>query len=217
MLADPRLDRLVEFDEQSRNFPIRTLLEAKQPRGYTWSCKTVLDQRNEGACVGFSVAHEIAARPKVSIANAALAHRIYVRARELDEWPGEDYEGTSVLGGMKAALEAGYFGEYRWAFGLDDLVLALGYKGPAVLGVVWRRGMMEPDSAGYLHNHGDILGGHAILARGVSVKKQYVLLHNSWGPDWGNNGTAKVSFDDLEALLDDDGEACIPVQRYVVK
>jgi hypothetical protein len=214
-VSDPRLDRRVHFDERSRAFPIRQLIPAiAKPRGYSWACDVNLDQGQDGACVGFSVSQEAAARPVVvpGITND-VAVEIYHRARVLDDFPGEDYEGSSVLGGIKAGRERGWYPEFRWAFGLDDLVLAIGYKGPAVLGINWYTGMFDPDTSGFLHVTGVIEGGHAILANRVNVQKRYVTLHNSWGLTWGLNGEAKITYEDLDRLLHEQGEACIPVRR----
>lgn len=214
---DPRLDRIVEFDETSREFPIRTLVP-KKPRSYTWRCDAWLDQGREGACVGFSWSHELAARPKpVGGLTDDFAHAVYKRAQKLDQWPGETYSGTSVIAGAKAVQELGYVGEYRWAFGLDDLILAVGYAGPAVLGVNWYEGMFRPDEKGYIHPSGNLSGGHAILCHSVNVKKRYFKLHNSWGSDWGNKGECFVSFDDMDRLLKEQGEACVPIQRKLHK
>lgn len=213
---DVRLDRIVQFDEESRQYPIRTLVAAKKPRSYTWRVNSWLDQGSEGACVGFSWSHELAGRPKeVQGVTNYTAQAVYKRAQQIDEWFGEDYEGTSVLAGAKAVQENGYMKEYRWAFGLDDLILAVGYQGPAVLGVNWYEGMYEPDAKGFLHVTGDIVGGHAIICNGVNIKKQYFTLHNSWGKDWGENGECKISFDDMRTLLAQYGEACIPIVRNV--
>lgn len=210
----PKLDRLVQFDERSRNFPVRTLVAEKPPRSYTWACTQYLDQGREGACVGFSWTHELVAKPVpiLGLTNQT-AQAIYKRAQMLDQWEGESYEGTSVIAGAKAVMEAGYLKEYRWAFGLDDLILAIGYRGPAVLGINWYEGMFDTDSNGFVRVTGGIAGGHAILARGVSVRNRFVLLHNSWGSDWGMNSTAKISFEDLDRLLREQGEACIPTFR----
>lgn len=213
---DPRLDRLVQFDERSWEFPIRAIIPTLAPqRSYTWSCHTYLDQGMEGACVGFSVAHEIAARPKPLPASKDMARNIYLEAQKIDEWPGESYAGTSVLAGMKTASKMGYFNEYRWAFGIDDLIMAIGYKGPAVLGINWYEGMQQADSDGFIHVFGKIRGGHAILCNGVNVKKRYFRLHNSWGQDWGQSGDTFISFEDLDRLLHEQGEACVPVIRTV--
>ena len=212
-MIDPRLDRLPEFDERSRNYPVRALISAPRQRSYTWSCNTFLDQGREGACVGFAIAHEFAARPvSVPVTNID-ARDLYHRARELDQWPGEDYEGTSVLGGMRAALETQYITEYRWAFGIDDLIWAIGHKGPAILGINWHEGMIEPDRRGWIRPTGAVVGGHAILARGVNLARNYIYLHNSWGSDWGSKGMCRIAIDDLGELLDNDGEAAIPIKR----
>lgn len=210
---DRRLDRVVQFDERSRKFPIRALIGNKKPRSYTWGLTTHLDQGEEGACTGFSVAHEIAAKPCPAPATADLALKIYQRARFLDEWPGEDYDGSSVLAAMKAATEFGYFKEYRWAFGIDDVVLALGYHGPVVLGINWYTGMQDVDANGFIHVTGRRAGGHAIAATGVSIPGNAVRLSNSWGSEWGVAGNCMISIPDLTRLLKEQGEACVPVMR----
>lgn len=216
-MSDPRLDRRVQFDPRSRQYPIRAAIaKAAKPRSYTWSIPggLFLDQGQEGACVGFSVSHEAAARPCcVQGVTDQVARQIYKRAQQLDEWEGEDYSGTSVIAGIKAGKEKGWYEEYRWAFGLNDLIIALGYKGPAVLGINWYDGMSDTDEKGFVHVTGEIAGGHAIVAVGVNIKAKCVRLRNSWGQSWGRNGDCFISFDDLDRLLHEQGEACIPVTR----
>jgi C1A family cysteine protease len=85
--------------------------------------------------------------------------------------------------------------------------------GPAVLGVPWYEGMFKPASCGHLHPTGERSGGHAILCRGIYVKKKAFLVHNSWGEGWGDGGTALVHFEDMDFLLSHGGEACIPTKR----
>lgn len=212
-MKDPRLDRLVQFDPKSRNFPIRSIVPNK-PRSFTWSVNHWFDQKAEGACVGFAWAHEMVARPRVvRNVSESWAMELYRTARTLDEWPGEDYEGTSVIAGAKACQNLGMIKEYRWAFGIDDLRLALGYKGPAVLGLNWYEGMFDPDADGYLKPTGALAGGHAILAYANSERHKRISVWNSWGKDWGNAGTAYIRYEDLARLLAEQGEACIPVVR----
>ena len=214
MVINRIFGRLVQFDERSRQFPIRALVADKPRRSYTWRVYTVLDQGAEGACTGFSVTHEAAARPCVvkGLTNDA-ARKIYYRARQIDEWPGENYEGSSVLAAIKAGMEKGWYTEFRWAFSETDLALAVGYKGPAVLGINWYEGMCDTDSKGIIKPTGEILGGHAILCNGYSIKTGLYRLHNSWGQGWGINGECFIHKDDLASLLKDQGEACIPVIR----
>lgn len=213
--TDRRLDRLPEFDPRNRAYPIRALLAARPPRSYTWRLPQAnLDQGSEGACVGFSWTQELASRPVVVRGlDADYARGIYHAAQTMDEWPGEAYEGTSVLAGAKAVVAAGHMGEYRWAFGLEDVIDALAWHGPVVLGIDWMNDMFDPDADGLLHATGGVAGGHAIEANGVSLKRRLVRLENSWSPAWGIDGHAYIGFDDLRSLLANGGEACVPVQR----
>ena len=211
--GDARLDRLVQFDERSLSFPIRSAVGDKAPRSYTWRCTPRLDQGPDGACVGFSMAHEVAARPKELPADYSLAMNIYREAQKIDPWPGENYEGTSVLAGVKMLKSLGYVEQYRWGFSLNDLVLAVGYQGPAVIGSWWYDEMFEPRDCGRIHVGGQRSGGHAYLVNGVSVADRTFTIHNSWGASWGTNGEVLISWGDMERLLAEDGEACIPMVR----
>ena len=233
------VDRIPQFDERSRNFAAVAGIETAPYRSYTWSCDVYNDQGTEGACVGFAWSHELSARPKVVKRYADFASLIYNRAKEIDPWPGEDYSGTSVLAGVKAVQEIensrgrSFIPEYRWAFGIQDVARVIGYKGPLVLGIDWYYDMYFPD----VNNHfirptGEKVGGHAILAKGIRIvpkapdgvygagswdnvdlDKSWVRLHNSWGRGYGDNGDAYVTVRDLDRLLQDGGEACIPVKR----
>lgn len=166
--------------------------------------------------------HELVARPcEVKHLSEDFARtKVYWAAQQIDPWPGgsypganPQYEGTSVLAGAKILKKLGYIESYRWAFGLNDLVLAVGYCGPAVLGLPWYDGMFEPYSCGHLHVGGQMAGGHAILCNGVDVKNQTFTLHNSWGSSWGNGGDALISWEEMDRLLHEEGEAVIPMGR----
>lgn len=102
--SDPRLGRIPQWDERNKDYPVRMLLTAKAPRSYTWRLPIHLNQGQTSACVGFSFAHELAARPvSVEGVSESAARSIYSSAKDLDEWPGSDYEGSSVLGGASPA------------------------------------------------------------------------------------------------------------------
>jgi hypothetical protein len=221
--GDPRLDRIPQFDEQSRNFPIREVLEAPTYRSQAWDIDVWLDQGYDGACVGFAWTHELIAVPvEVRNLNEKFAKEtVYWEAQKIDPWPGGSYpgadpfyEGTSVLAGVKVCHQLGYFSEYRWAFGLDDLRLTLGNYGPVVIGINWYTGMLDTDAAGFVHPTGRVEGGHAILVTEVNEEEDWFRLHNSWGSDWGIEGDCKLSFADMTRLLYEYGEACVPVLRH---
>lgn len=226
--TDPRLDRVPQWDERNRNYPIRALLEAKEykPRGYTWSVDDHLDQGNEGSCVGHAWAHELVARPKVvDHVDQPFARWIYKTAQNYDAWAGSEYDGTSVLAGAKVMQKRppdmpegrGLISEYRWILDLDELVRTVGYFGPAVIGIWWWSEMFRPAADGMVRPAGYRAGGHALLVKAVDVKRRRFTLHNSWGEGWGLGGDCLVSFDDMAGLLADDGECCVPVKRYVLR
>lgn len=222
--ADSRLDRVEEFDTRSRSYPLVSGIDhANKPlRSYTWRCRYALNQGREGSCVGHAVAHELAARPsEVHMSHKFARETIYFAAQKIDPWPGGAYpgaypfyEGTSVLAGVKIAHKLGWFDSYRWAFGLRDLQLGVGYNGPAVIGIPWYEGMFYPDRNGFIHPTGRRVGGHAILCNAISVKNNRFTLHNSWGANWGMNGECYISFDDMDRLLRERGEAVFFLKRH---
>jgi len=223
--SDIRLDRVIQFDERSKKFPIRKVTGTKPYRSYTWRCLQWLDQGEDGACVGFSCAHELIARPSEvkKLTNNFAKKIIYWEAQKIDEWRGGSYpgakpfyEGTSVLAGAKVVKEMEYIDSYRWAFSLSDLKIGVGYHGPAVIGINWYEGMMDTDRKGFVTPTGEVLGGHAILVRGINVKENYFLLRNSWGKGWGINGDCKVSFKSMSKLLKQDGEVVFFLNRHTI-
>lgn len=220
-----KLDRIVNFDDNSRNYPIRTLLGSKPKlSNKTWKCPTNLDQGTEGACVGFAWAHELNADPfKIPVENKT-ARTIYYAAQQWDEWSGTNYDGTSVLAGAKTVNAIGHMPEYRWAFGIDDVIDTLSHYGPLVLGINWYSDMFNTDTNGFIKPTGTLSGGHAILANGIQIRERkgfwwkdlpepIIRLHNSWGNSWGVNGEAFIYASDLSKLLKEQGEACVPVKR----
>lgn len=208
--------RLEEFDERSRNYPIRTLIGDRPLRSYKWRCNTRLDQGSESSCVGNGFAHNLAARP-VEIADVTeeTAFKIYKTAQTLDQWEGTNYLGTSVIAGAKSCkqLYPNSFDSYRWCFGLNDVCLALSYHAPVVLGLSWKQGMMHPDANGIIKVTGPVVGGHCVLANGIDVATRYIRLLNSWG-NWGLQGHCWLSFDDLYALLQEGGEGLVTVKQH---
>ena len=55
----------------------------------------------------------------------------------------------------------------------------------------------------YKHGIGDALGGHAVSLVGYDDAKRAWLIRNSWGPEWGDNGFAWVSWDDESGIANE--------------
>ena len=238
--SDPRLDRLPQSDPRNRQFDIadHPRFGAVAMKGRTWAMNERLDQGREGACTGFARAHDFASSPHPlpNITNE-FAQALYKLAQKYDEWPGEEYSGSSVLGALKAAKVLGFIGEYRWAFDIDDLILALATLGPVVMGTDWTEGMFNTRPNGLLVPEGNVAGGHSYMLRGVILSKSHMrrVLNdrneplregcflvrgtNSWDKDWGINGEFLMWSDDVERLLKGlsrwPGEAAITTQAFI--
>jgi hypothetical protein len=139
-LLDARPDRLDLRDLEYRaplrslphEYPDPALLTRYFPR-YA-ADKMVLDQGQEGACTGFGLAAVINYLRWIRIAQAAAStgarstkkagtapakvspRMLYHLARFYDEWPGEDYEGSSCRGAMKGWHRHGVCEEPLWPY-----------------------------------------------------------------------------------------------------
>lgn len=206
-----KLDRVYEYDERSLMFYHTRQLLLDPPRSISWSIDVTLDQGSEGACVGFGFGHDLNATPQVVSCDDNCAFGIYNAAKLVDEWSGEDYEGTSVLAGAKVLTSRGYYSEYRWAETEYDMAQAM-QLGPVIIGIDWYNDMFDPDANGYLHPTGGVAGGHCIAVIALDVEKGYYTVHNSWGDGWGDHGNAKISRADMAFLLSHWGDACVPIR-----
>lgn len=209
------LGRRVAPDPRDRRFAMRAMLDATPPpprASRYYRAGPVLDQGATSACVGFAWAQWLASAPLMTRAGPAPLD-IYAEARRVDEWPGEDYDGTSVRAGVKALQARGHVAEYRWAAGTDDVLdWLLGGHGSVVMGSAWYAGMFTPDQEGFIRPGGAVVGGHAYVLIGANRAAEKVRLLNSWGPAWGRRGRAWLRLADVARLLAEDGEACCGVE-----
>lgn len=217
--SDPRLGRVPQFDVRNKDYNVRKILSEDQtiPVTNKWNVPQYLNQGDQPSCVGFAWSHELCAAPKkvVGITNQT-AYDLYKKAQTLDEWPKENYDGSSTLGGVKACQELGFIGAYYWAENAEEVALAISYKGVVVIGINWFDKMFTPNADGIIVPEGNLAGGHEILVRGYNAEKKMFLLHNSWGLSWGISGGAWISYDDLDYLLSSSqqGDACVPTERF---
>ena len=212
------LGRFAATDPRDRNHPLSALLPKRVPIvSKRWRHPPALNQGQTSRCVAFAWVQFLRAAPLRTTSRKFTSEEalddLYHAAQVLDEWPGENYNGTSVRAGAKVLLSRGLLKEYVWGTTvaeLRDFVLA---RGTCVVGTDWYEEMFYPeDHKGFLVAEGANVGGHAWLVFGYNaVKKAFVML-NSWGPEWGFKGTAFVSEETMQKLLDENAEICSGIE-----
>ena len=150
---------------------------------------------------------------------------LYNMARRYDEWPGENYEGASARGAMKGWHKHGVCAlsswpkedrnpdRYRVRFA-DALRRPLGaylrvnhkdviamHTAISEVGILYatasvHNGWDNPGRTGAIEYDpkAEISGGHAFAI--VAYDKDGLWIQNSWGPDWGRGGFARLTYDD---------------------
>lgn len=207
------MGRLVQRDKRNLSYPLPVMATPPGVRKRMWYGGSVYDQGDSPQCVGYAGFGWLTGGPVVNHPLFKPAD-LYHWAQEEDEWPGQDYDGTSTLGLMKALKKKGYIDTYRWATDADTLVAWLLTKGPVLVGTNWFKDMFTPDKDHFILPTGDDSGGHEWRVVGADLDKKCpdgthgaVRMINSWGHGWGDLGRAWVSIKDFDFLVKHDGEA----------
>lgn len=175
--AGRRFDWHPRLDPASLRYEVAPKGVALPASGRLWTPGPVLDQGREGACVGMGCAGEAAAQPvPVPGVTSTYARGWYASAKRRDQWPGEAYDGTSVLAGCLEGRARGLYSGFGWARSAEALAAGIvgtvgttaGHDaGPAIIGVEWRSGSYETDELGILDTEaGDVVGGHCLVMIG---------------------------------------------------
>ena len=168
-----------------------------------------------GSCTGHSAAQALNTRrlhkPRWPYKTDADAMDYYTWATQHDIYRGqmpEEDTGSSVLAAAQAVRAFGHIERFNWAFGYEHFLASL-MLDPVVVGTVWRDNMFDTNSKGFLDVSGPIVGGHAYLILGYSLRFDYFTMLQSWPLPWGFRGTgrARISGPSMRSLIEDDGEA----------
>ena len=188
----------------------------------------VLDQGTEGACTGFGLAtvanYLLRARGKCPDADEVSAWMLYTMAKRYDEWPGENYDGSSARGAMKGWFKHGLCAYSLWNERAPDLTLEDKRSADALarpLGAYFRvnhKDLVSMHAAisetGILYATANVhegwqqvkkgtkfieyrdgsIGGHAFAI--VGYDRRGFWIQNSWGETWGEVGLANLSYSD---------------------
>ncbi len=196
----------------------------------------VLDQGKEGACTGFGLAtvanYLLLTRKIVPDPKPVSARMLYEMAKRYDEWPGENYSGSSARGAMKGWHKHGVCGEACWPYVATD-------SSGRLTDIRTQDALIRPLGAYYRVNHKDLVSMHSALAEvgilyataavhsgwqsvgadGVIHLNETIIgghafaivaydqrgfwIQNSWGNQWGADGFGLISYDDWLANATD--------------
>ncbi|MCA1799724.1 MAG: hypothetical protein LC650_00240 [Actinobacteria bacterium] len=228
------LGRIYSYDDRDDKFSMGSVLPRSTGRTFRYwnSNRWWGDQGGTSQCVAYSWAHLIE-RPDNDttpwrskgghvLQNGSWVYSgqvpqfdldlAYAWAQQNDEWPGTDYNGTSVRAGAKYLQKHGHIDSYYWGRDVNTIAQAILDTGPVAVGTMWTMDMFITNRGGFITPTGEDAGGHAYLLDGVNTRHKFFRIKNSWGRNWGYKGFAKISFADFDKLLQHYGEACIVVR-----
>ncbi len=190
----------------------------------------ILYQGTEGACTGFALAAAINNLYVRAEADYRVSPRmLYEMARRHDEWPGEEYDGSSLRGAIKGWRNMGVCEESHWPYvdekpgelsvdaaknarehtlgayyrikpQITDFHAALNESGVLVASARVHPGWDAP-ADGIIQHHEETEGGHAFAL--VGYNQQGFWVQNSWGRGWGRQGLALWTYPDWIANVMD--------------
>lgn len=211
------------FDKKSATFPARgVLFSAAAPLMSKWYWRPgPFDQGQTYSCTGQSTLGAVVTCPtrfcrkpaqRDVVLDPNYRFDFYRETQRADEWEGEEpsYFGSSVLAAAKVAKQRGLVDEFRWCFGKDDVLQTLSHYGPVVIGTNWYSSFnspVGPNARLEIASGAQNEGGHAYELHGINVRRRVVSGTNSWGEGWGKKGRFEMSWETLDRLLHEDGEA----------
>lgn len=206
-------------DSRDLGYPMGAELETQQvaplalPDYKFWVPQQPVDQGQTNSCVGYTCEGWQRCSP-TRTKNPTPGLVIYRRALQIDEFWGEEDNGTSLRAGVKVLEELGRVERYVWAFSAEEVrqwVLGLG---PVIVGTPFTTGMRDVRAPGwYMDISGQPMGGHAYLLTGYSRTRHAFRMINSWGLRWGDKGRAWLRYQDLDSLLRSQGGAVGVVEK----
>lgn len=95
------------------------------------------------------------------------------------------------------------YGSYGKPWGGNDMneVRRLLLKGPVTTQYNVYRDHFYYKSGIYKHVDGEFLGAHVVSVVGYNDDERYFIVKNSWGPEWGENGFFRISYDDEDSEI----------------
>jgi hypothetical protein len=133
----------------------------------------ILDQGEEGACTGFALAAVVNFLLRQRGSQRLVSPRmLYDLARRYDEWPGENYVGSSARGAMKAWERHGVCTRHEW----PDVIHGAHNLNEDLA----RQALKTPGGAYYRVDFRQVRHVHAALHE-VGIVYASLMVHAGWG------------------------------------
>jgi len=215
LYPDPPDERDLLLRRVIRSGPVADTMD------YRATLQTVRNQGSEGTCAAFAGAgmKESQECGDCGLTDYLSPRYLYHYAKKYDGLGG--LEGTTLRAVMEALYKHGICLEDTWPYlppgkkptGADkeagdfrietyaklttllDMEKCLTIQGPFLIGLdVWQGWMEAGETIPDPPRRYDSLGGHAVLVCGFDSHKKQLLLRNSWGPCWGEQGYSWISY-----------------------
>ena len=137
----------------------------------------ILDQGEDGACTGFALAGVInfhLARRKIR--RSVSPYMLYELARMYDEWPGQNYEGSSARGAMIGWVRHGVCEVSKWPKPKQDEKIAAAARLTPEIATLSRQ---TPGGAFYRIQHRQVRDMHAALFE-LGILYCTLMVHEGW-------------------------------------
>lgn len=215
------LGRHVQHDPRSRGFAAAP--RVRRLRSVRHTCHIGILRQHVGSCTGNSATSALACTPFWDTLPPAVrsglsqpyADQVYSDATRIDPFPGEwppTDTGSSGLAVAKILHTRGLISGYTHAFDVDTALRAL-CEAPVLIGVSWWSSFDTPAADGRvtITKGAYERGGHEVVLDQIDARRRRVWFRNSWGPGWGVEGRAYMTFATLERLLRENGDATVMV------
>lgn len=128
-------------------------------------------------------------------------------------YPPDD-TGSTGAWSMQALMKQGKIKDYIHTRS-THMALRMLNEGPISIGVTWFQSMFTVDDDHLIKfdPSSGVAGGHQVCVVGNNVQDQMVRVRNSWGPQWGDQGHAWLTWEALDYLLAHGGDVVQPVVK----
>lgn len=210
------LGRIVTNDVRDFDYRMESVLPERSPKGLdfrNWdNCHWIGDQKGSRRCVGYAFTSWYCEQvTHTSDFPPIDPDGLYYDCKIAENEAGSEL-GTSVRTAAKIMHQKGMIHGYYWGFDAGIVARALLTTGPVVVGTNWYADMDRPGKNALLAVSGKNRGGHAYLIDGYSRTKKLFRIKNSRGREWGEGGRAYMWFEDLDRLIRERGEVCLPIR-----